>query len=647
MLIKRLTLSNFGIYIGINTFEFSLEKPIVLIGGMNGQGKTTFLDAILLALYGPKSSGYLESKYRSYNRYLIAHINDHARPKAASIDLELLDEADENKIYSIHREWNAKAEETIRVKLNGADDSFLTENWQMFIDGKLPSALSQFFFFDGEKITSLATEETSEEMKKSIRAMLGISVLDVLRDDLKKYRHQIMKSAKTTGNEYTNLVKLKKNLDDAQKRCDNAKKQIAESQEHITNFNKKLEKAKTQYNEMGGTAREHQLELQQTEKDLEEKIKANEAAMGDLAATALPFAMVRNLISSAKVSAEDERYSILMKESYDSIKDLSEEFIDGHNVDGSAIREFMDFMKERNDNDTSESVYNLSEQAIFQLNDLNENGLDNLVEQAETLLKTHKDLNHQLDTVKSHLSLDIDDTKLEKVKKTITNLEEKIDKEKKNLAVLDNERAAASAEFIHLNAEYKLRVEEYSENLESSDNAKRKLDYTNLTMKALDKYEIALQEAKIGKLGETITECYEALANKKNLIDHVVVDPETLNIICKDQNDQDVNKRSLSAGEQQLFVVSILWALAKSSKKKLPVIIDTPLARLDTRHREALVTRYFPYASRQTIILSTDAEIDRRYYGMIRDYIGDTYTLNYDENTKSTSVEKGYFDYEN
>ena len=58
------------------------------------------------------------------------------------------------------------------------------------------------------------------------------------------------------------------------------------------------------------------------------------------------------------------------------------------------------------------------------------------------------------------------------------------------------------------------------------------------------------------------------------------------------------------------MVISLLWALAICSKRKLPVIIDTPLSRLDSNHRTTLVQTYFPNASEQTIILSTDTEID-------------------------------------
>lgn len=55
MIIKRLTMHNFGVYASTNTLEFNGKKPVVLIGGMNGRGKTTILEAVLLSLYGSNS----------------------------------------------------------------------------------------------------------------------------------------------------------------------------------------------------------------------------------------------------------------------------------------------------------------------------------------------------------------------------------------------------------------------------------------------------------------------------------------------------------------------------------------------------------------------------------------------------------------
>ena len=95
------------------------------------------------------------------------------------------------------------------------------------------------------------------------------------------------------------------------------------------------------------------------------------------------------------------------------------------------------------------------------------------------------------------------------------------------------------------------------------------------------------------------------------------MDAETLDWKCLSTEGKEIPRESLSAGEKQLMVISILWALAICSKQKLPVIIDTPLSRLDSNHRKSLIQVYFPKASDQTIILSTDSEIDEKYYKLI------------------------------
>ena len=179
--------------------------------------------------------------------------------------------------------------------------------------------------------------------------------------------------------------------------------------------------------------------------------------------------------------------------------------------------------------------------------------------------------------------------------------------------------------------------------LEGQDDSERVMKYSKIAMNILEEYTTRLQSEKTKILALTITECYHKLANKQNLIEEIIMDPKTLDIIYLNKEEKEVPKESLSAGEKQLMVIAILWALAKCSKKKLPVIIDTPLSRLDSEHRSALITTYFPNASEQTIILSTDSEIDSTYYEMMKDSVGDEFTLNYDDESRSTSVARGYF----
>ena len=184
MVIKKLILNNFGVYAGRNVFDFVHQKPIVLIGGMNGRGKTTFLEAILLALYGSNSVAFKESKYKAYSRYLEAHMNRNSLDQTAFIELEFYENKGAKQKYSIRREWNVdtkRATETIVAKENDLYSDFLTKNWAMFVENLLPNALSGFYFFDGEKIADMAVDETNAQLKDSIRSMLGIGVLDVLR----------------------------------------------------------------------------------------------------------------------------------------------------------------------------------------------------------------------------------------------------------------------------------------------------------------------------------------------------------------------------------------------------------------------------------------------------------------------------------
>ena len=149
MIIRYLKLHNFGIYANDNIFEFKNSKPIVLIGGMNGHGKTTFLEAVLLALYGANSFAYIESRIKSYGQYLKSYVNKADGTMLSFIDLEFTMDKFDNTIYLIHREWNGngrRIHDTVTVKKNGVKDEFLTENWLMFIENILPSGLSNFFF---------------------------------------------------------------------------------------------------------------------------------------------------------------------------------------------------------------------------------------------------------------------------------------------------------------------------------------------------------------------------------------------------------------------------------------------------------------------------------------------------------------------
>ncbi len=103
----------------------------------------------------------------------------------------------------------------------------------------------------------------------------------------------------------------------------------------------------------------------------------------------------------------------------------------------------------------------------------------------------------------------------------------------------------------------------------------------------------------------------------------------------------DVN--GFSKGEQQIFIMSLYWALIKLSINNIPFIIDTPYARIDALHRKNITTEFFPSLSNQVLILSTDEEIDNQYYKLIKPHTAHGYTIEYSNSDKRTIVKDKYF----
>ena len=645
MIIKRLTMKDFGVYAGINSFIFSHNRPVVLIGGMNGRGKTTFLEAILISLYGANSASFKESSYRSYGQYLRAHVNKDSSEQSCYIELSFVLDQRSQEEYQIRREWDAcgkRTAEKISVMKNGEESEFLTRNWAVFIENILPSALSSFFFFDGEKIAELAVDNGNTQIKDSIRAMLGISVLDVLKSDLGRI---LKKSSKKIQN--SDMSQVLQGLRDQVTRLEH---QVDVSADHITSLDTKIQKKQElidslhqQYVVQGGDIAQQRSELQAKKADIQSKIDQNISILQDLAADVLPLTLVRDLILEIKLQGEDEHDAFIMEQALVQMEELLSAYSATHPDALPVNRAFLDYVKVEAAGESITPVYNLSDQALFQLNSLLESLLDSEKERAVFCLQEKMNLQRKLDELESYLSLDIHSETLSKLQSQIKHAEKQLLEYQVKLSAAQEAHHQLVSALAAKTSELNKAVEGYLAEEEMTDDSARMIKYTNIALQITDAYTVELQKRKTGLLGNTITACYHQLANKKNMICQIMMDPVTLDLQYLDKTGVEVSKDSLSAGEKQLMVIAILWALALCSKKKLPVIIDTPLSRLDSMHRTSLVKTYFPQASEQTIILSTDSEIDRTYYDMMRDSVGDEFTLHYDEATRSTTILKGYF----
>lgn len=635
---------NFGVYAGDNEFLFTNNKPIVLIGGMNGRGKTTFLEAVLLALYGSNSVAYTESKKRSYAQYLKSFVNKNAEDKTCIVELEFEINNGLKENYIVKRAWNSidkKTNESIFVYKDGVANEFLTQNWPMFVENILPSALSSFFFFDGEKIAEMAVDSSNNQLKNAIRSMLGITVLDVLENDILRNIKKINK--KDINDKSSEVVQeLRDEKNQAVKELEEIDVEIEKLAHVLVEDNDKLESLHQLYNAKGGDAVEKKQETMKRRAALKSELLSEENLLREIASNELPLVLVSDLLSNIKLQAIDEHNDAVMREAVLQLDDILDEFANEYQGDTKASFDFIKYVKKRQQNAQDAPVYSLSDQALFQANNLVEGLLDSSKIEAKRILVEKKKKQKQIGELDSYLSLDINEKGLQEVYKSIKKAEGKLIRDQVKMSALEQKRSAANSKVMTTTSEFNKYVEAYLATAESRDSAERTIKYSNMALSILDRYQVELQKRKTDILAETITSCYKKLANKKNLINKIVMEADSLAIKYLSEEGKEVTQDSLSAGEQQLMVISILWALAICSKKKLPVIIDTPLSRLDSLHRTALINTYFPNAGEQTIILSTDSEIDSTYYGLMKENVGDEFTLKYDEKTKSTSIERGY-----
>lgn len=645
MIIRRLSMNNFGVYAGLNTFEFHNKKPVVLIGGMNGRGKTTFLEAVLLALYGASSFAYVESKYQSYGQYLKSFVNKSDGTMNCYVELAFKLETEHQEHFLIRREWSGASQrirEKIYVEKDGEYNTFLTENWAMFIENILPSGLSSFFFFDGEKIAELAVESTNAQMKESIKSLLGISVLDMLGNDIARIMTKVNKHSRNAMNtKEMEILRERKNMADTALQI--ADDRITDTCKRIEDAKKKLEKANFEYTAKGGNIVAQQQELLNQRTHLSLKIEQVKEQMVNVAAGSLPLNLVKKLLLNIQDQAKKEHETKILNFAVDKITSLFQVYskTDVNNTD--SVRAFIDYVQIQSKQEKTEIVYNLSEQSLFQLNNFLCSEMATVKAGAKNMMRGLEVQKSKMDELDSYLSVDIDEKVLSKIYKRIKTLEQEIFNLEVELDLQQNKRVSLNGDAIKATTEYNRYVESLLEKLEMNDDSNRILKYSHQITEILNEYKIRLQKKKTGVLAKTMSDCYKKLAYKKNLIDQIEMDPVTLDFIYIDSDKNLVPKESLSAGEKQLMVVSLLWALAICSKKKLPVIIDTPLSRLDSNHRISLITTYFPQASEQTIILSTDSEIDENYYNMMKENVGDEFTLIYDDEKKCTTIERGYF----
>lgn len=176
-----------------------------------------------------------------------------------------------------------------------------------------------------------------------------------------------------------------------------------------------------------------------------------------------------------------------------------------------------------------------------------------------------------------------------------------------------------------------------------ADDDRRLVEHAERARVTLDELKTKAAERHVSQIGRLVLEALTRLLRKDRLVTDVRIDPTSYTVELVGSDGQSLAATELSAGERQLLAVALLWGLAQAAGQPLPMVIDTPLGRLDGAHRGRLIERYFPHAAHQVVLLSTDTEVDEAALKSLRPSVGRMYRLEFDSAVNATTVQLGYF----
>ena len=690
MKIKRITLFNIGPYVEENTFDFTVSKNrnIVLIGGKNGAGKTTFFKSIKTCLYGCKVWGY-DAPGKEYYSIINSLVNVdklYDSTAKAYVEIELVfDDGKQTNSYVLHREWmkvKMALTEFFNVRKNGEviigteEDDFI--NYLLSI---IPPDMFNFYFFDGESIAEFFLgSDGGKNFRNAFLKLYGLDTLSIMIDNFS--RHVKKGESKASGKEAFDLAK--KHLEISQEQYDKVLQDIKEIEEKIEFLRIKIQSLQATYSKEGGVGllewKEINAQLAKEENDRDSMNRW----LREVANHYLPFVIMENnlreLANELIEEQEQQKNSLLVDTlSAPDVGSSISKFLDQQSISQITSNDLVEFLTSLLREDAEEPKFDFSTSQmsrimaqIYEKLDFDKTQVRRVLSKLNSSLNSTKKLRDKLAASSIDGYEEFFEQK-ESYEKEISELLVLLERKKQEAESKKEVVSVAEKEFAKAKENYEAGLKNKSINNLSARGAAA---YTMLEEK------LVLRQGRL--LQDEFVRCFNAIINKDNFIDGIVID-RNINIIpykfvrinrTQLDNYRNANKEFLglfdgvkyalemnklecgevksvmlpspikvpfSQGERQVYIMSIYLALLKTSHKDIPFFIDTPFARIDSNHRQNIVDQFFCEIKNQMFILSTDEEIVGEYRQRIDSRISDKYILEISNYGTTRVVANKYF----
>jgi DNA sulfur modification protein DndD len=664
MKIKKIHVENYKTYKFLDLdLEVTDDRPIILIGGGNGCGKTTLFDAIYHALYGLKIKDA-----RQFEELFNAGVKNESGLLNKHIILEVtfsgmvLSQEQQYKLKRAYMLADNKVLESVTLNMGGnqfnygsgtpqAQKSQSEEIVNKIIAANLPAELSNYFLFDAMKTSELVKEEQINKLiMKNINSVMGFNKYAQLRKVSETMLAE--KKAERMANdkireEYSQLTTQKSDLE---KKIEELKDEYAAAINYANEHKEQYDHLKEGKNadditrdqmrkieqSLENTVRqetEYRQDIDNLAKDLETKVIFLKLAS--------QLKTEVDVILHTKDEAKNQRANILSDEQIESftrnlVRMIEERYFTSNKIDVLSL--INELKRQQEDGDGVEDKYDfLTTDEVTQLDKLVNTAIINpLTELDEKRIRLNQEI-HEMPRQREHLReyqqalngsdytiielYEANNKKIQELKDDIERKENEVKELGKKIATYDYDMP-------------QIPDPQYDMLCKLPDFFKA------LSTKLLKAKKASIERMMRDQLNINLI-VYAGFIGRVELS---ADDSDEISFKIFHKNNNEIYLSQLNAGAKQTVMQVLLKVLYNLGDYEPPVMIDTVMGVLDKESREVILERYFPDLAHQTILLSTDTEITAEHdFDKIQAYVSKTYTLHRDKENQCTTISEDYF----
>lgn len=677
MYIKEIELNNFRIYKGVNKITLSPEKDknVIVVSGKNGFGKTTFLMSLVWCLYG-KNMQNVDELYQKeigdkggYGKYIGNSLNRLAKSEGEtkfSVSVTFRDvkipEITCNEI-KITRTYDiiTSASDKVEVLVDGFQNELIQD---LTTDGKqdgeeifirdfiLPIEIAKFFFFDAEKIVSLAEINSPEQrrlLSKAYTEVLGIKKYEDLKDQLESIQDEYRKKS-AKPQEKSELSQIIADIDKTQIEIEEIEKSIQKiNDEKLEKVNASNDIQRKLIQEGNQMTLEQLNKLKEEESGLNNKLSLLQDDLKELF-DLIPFGLAGETLMEVSTQLTNEKNYRTNKFIQEDVGEKTNKILDDIEQEKKSFptaipTEIRNFYENQIKNlvrkhffaDAPELPSNF--EALHDFSDAETNELNGLVNNLKhTFKEAFTRLNDEYSRSKNQLDSirrKIRDAEKDAEDEYISNL--RSEKERLDLRVMSIEKDIYDykEKIGGLKNDIKTlkqRQEELRKKIDDSRKYSAKEEKAQEVIDRLKGFIKSFKEEKKKSLESNILNELNILMHKKGFIKKVAVDinqsGDDVDINLFNSRNEKIDKGSLSMGERQMYASALLKALVDESDIEFPVFIDSPMQKFDRDHAENVIKEFYPNVSKQVVLFPLiHKELTESEFNLLKPKISKAYLI--------------------